>query len=104
MAVMVLMLVTVCARAQDVEKSFVTGQAWNDGRWTRQMKQGFVLGYRQGYIIGRGEKKDYLACVDDMTIGQVVAIADKYVADHPKYWNDRPLHFLVYQAMFEACK
>lgn len=67
---------------------------------------GLVDGITLGAAIERtgGSVQDfYDACVRGRTRGQVKAIIDKYLADHPERWHEA-MGGLVTRALVEACR
>jgi len=97
----------------------LTGQAWLES-WPAATKDAYMIGYSNGYqtaaLLARqalnapsGESKrifDRLKSIDDcrekMTTGQLTAIVDKAVRDHPETW-DQHIAVLVVSALVNAC-
>jgi hypothetical protein len=96
-----------------------TGQAWLES-WPAIMKDAYMAGYSNGYQAAAvytrlglnaspGESKrifDVLKSRDDcqnkMTTGQLTAIVDKAVREHPETW-DQHIGVHVLSAVANAC-
>jgi hypothetical protein len=100
-----------------------TGQAWVE-KWTPEMRNGYMDGYVDGYDFAatmtetaveselpQNQPKGQtvvkmvrypLQCFQKMRIGQMVAIVDKAIKDHPEKWNQSIASF-VDLALAEAC-
>jgi hypothetical protein len=72
----------------------------------------YLAGILEGWdfqlvIAGSGDEQieNIVLCQGRRTMqwGQIAAIVQKYVDDHPTEW-DRPMPFIVLRAMTEACK
>ena len=100
--------------AQEHKNPFLTGQAWHD-QWTKDMRTGYVLGFGDGYAISSRnavvskpldvqsrEAVRRIICMDRMTLGQTVAVVDKYVTDHPERWHEY-IGDLFQDAITKAC-
>ncbi len=115
---------TLIGQEQSDSQQFIfTGQAWAEG-WTEEMRTGYVVGYLDGFdfaatmtdlvledvhptakaqnkAVGKAVRIP-LQCLTKMTMGQMVAIIDKFVKDHPERWNKR-IGSLADSALAEAC-
>ena len=107
---MVMGLVAALAVAQ-INDTTTTGQGWRE--WPPLMRSTYAAGFVGGYLVGvtntgrypisKSTKAGQLcSCMTDMTYGQLTAVMDKYVADHPEKWN-KPIFELFDAALTKAC-
>jgi hypothetical protein len=107
------------AQGQSENDYVFTGQGWRE--WSPEARVGFVAGYSRGYARGylqgfmdrstiiADAKRGRQAATDPvtsrtskMTYGQIVAITDKYVTDHPEKWH-KHISDLLSEAITKAC-
>jgi len=114
LVVMMMGLAAGLAFGQDT--AVATGQNWRD--WSFTMRNAFARGFGEGYIEAFNQIVDpvpptpvpartkkvaqTVVCMGNMNISQVVAIMDKYVADHPEKW-DKGINELFGAAITQAC-
>lgn len=69
----------------------------------------YAMGIVEGIMLSpwfgapRSELGWFENCIEGMNDIQVAAIISKYLENHPGEWH-KPLHFLTYRTMREACK
>ncbi len=90
----------------DAQSADVTGNDFQQA--TSSLRLGYAVGLRSGLTIARtaqthgGDLTGLFRCLDGMTYGQVQAILDKYLADHPEEW-DRTIATITINALANAC-
>ena len=101
------------AQGQRKSNDILTGQSWHD-EWTLEFRTAYVMGFIHGYqnvtvsLLGTAQGAAIPVavktsmCFDRMTIGQHVAVMDKYLADHPEEW-DKPIYLLLLEATKKTC-
>lgn len=124
LALLFLVVVIVRTDYAAAGKPGATGQEYRE--WSKEMRVGFVSGFYAGYIYGRSVRQDEfvqilfarslwatlkddvyaedkaMACLNPMSVGQMVAVLDRYVATHPEVW-DKAISTLALDALNEAC-
>jgi hypothetical protein len=97
------------------KSSFFTGQGWAQ-QMPSEMRIGYIVGYLDGYDLAlafaeaaRASKsgpqdiiRSSSVCWHKMTFGQLEAIVDKAVKDHPETW-DKDTAVLAADALTSAC-
>ena len=100
------------ARSAPLEETFVIKAGFLTGNSYRELqdagKSGYVMGFTDGLFVSvlHGAKKSKLRpieqCVAGMSDGQVVAILEKWLNDHPEQWHEQ-MNILANAAIREAC-
>jgi hypothetical protein len=115
-SVILIVLALVGGNAQAPSQA-LTGQGWLEN-WSSPMKATYMLGFSNGFqsaVAGAqvsvanappGQALQTLefieTCRQRMTIGQLTAIVDKAVKDHPETW-DQQIGNLTNRALLTAC-
>jgi hypothetical protein len=120
---MLLGLIVPGLQGQENDVRF-TGQGWHD--WPQGTRVAYVSGFAEGYANATTDVtlkaclkapkqsskavsetlmpivNSTIACWRGMRYGQLLAIVDKYVADHPERWHE-PIAELVRAALTNVC-
>ena len=86
-----------------IPRNYITGTDWQ--KMMANTKTGYAMGIIDGFILA-GAKLQFFSwiqpCVEGKTSGQMVAVFDKYIADHPMEWN-HGMHILSLNALMQNC-
>ncbi len=87
--------------------STMTGQDYSND-WSTNQRLMYAVGYRGGFNMGGaaqqvGNYRRLSECVKDWTYGQLQAVVDQYVRDHPWEWH-MDISLLTFSAILAACK
>lgn len=91
----------------EIKAGFLTGNSYREMQDSG--KRGYVMGFIDGLFVSvlHGAKKSTLRlieqCVVGMSDGQVVAILEKWLTDHPGQWHEQ-MNILANAAIREACR
>jgi hypothetical protein len=114
-----LMAAHLMGQGQDKGEYVFTGQGWRD--WPVGIRLAYAYGFKAGYLAASTDSGfgfyilssgpipkearpivSKLRCLDDMTLGQEVAVVDKYITDHPEKWH-KNVADLFGDAITKAC-
>jgi hypothetical protein len=90
----------------DAQPADVTGNDYQ--RNTDSLRLWYTIGLGSGFTIARtfqtydGDMTVLFRCIGGMTYGQLEAILDKYLADHPERW-DHTIATITVDALANAC-
>jgi hypothetical protein len=120
----ILKCMVILAAFLNAQPNLTDGQAWAT-RWTEEYKILYMLGFKDGSQAERASVEvslqalaspnvssavmrrlqimaSFAHCEGKMTVGQLIAIADKAIKDHPETW-DQDIGVLAYKAFLDAC-
>jgi len=92
----VLILLCQLAMAETVVHKF---ELWGNQHVTPEDKAMLYIGWTNGFFFSRGSNwTDLVTCLNGISIGQAVAMIDRYYKDHPEKWS-QPLAPEILNAM-----
>jgi hypothetical protein len=89
-----------------VEPGFITGSKYR--KFDQAHRETYLVDVIDGYLGSIAFKADqnlipaFNTCISDMDSEQITAIVDKYMAQHPEYWN-QGMNVLVIQSILAVC-
>ncbi|AME28663.1 Rap1a/Tai family immunity protein [Burkholderia sp. PAMC 26561] len=90
-----------------VEGGYLSGQHYRNSPFSERL--GYVQGLVDGILYSAmfGAREEYMrrlkVCIAQVSGGQLVAIVDKYVSEHPSQW-DWQMNLLAHNALILACR